>query len=212
MRRRFGQFLFDGGKRRLKRGSEFVALAPRPFALLELLLERSPDAVSKDEILQRIWKGAAVSDTALTTAVGELRYALGETALRPAHLRTVHRFGYAIEGDVVEVEADEPRTRAVLVGGEQRIDIDDAEIVLGRHGGPAGDVFDPSVSRHHARLRSSADGFEVEDLDSKNGTFVNGVRVTGRERLADGDELRLGRVSFVLRELVPGAETETRPA
>src|SRR5512139_1308383 len=98
MRVRFGEFEFDGGRRQLRRGGEPLAIAPKPLALLELLLARRPEAVSKEEILDRIWGVAAISEGVLTTAVGELRQALGESAQHPRFLRTVHRFGYAFEG------------------------------------------------------------------------------------------------------------------
>jgi DNA-binding winged helix-turn-helix (wHTH) protein len=210
VRLRFGEFVFDGGRRQLLKGEVPVPLAPRPFSLLELLLQRRPEAVSKEEILDKVWDGAAVSDAALTTAIGELRLALGETAQAPAHLRTVHRFGYAFEGEAMEAAPAHPTVQAVLLNSEQRINLALGELVLGRHGGRLGDVPDPSVSRHHARLEISATGCEVEDLASKNGTYVNGRRIEGRAPLADGDELRLGHVAFVLRRLDPEAETETR--
>ncbi|HEX6277940.1 MAG TPA: ATP-binding protein [Polyangiaceae bacterium] len=52
-------------------------------------------------------------------------------------------------------------------------------------------IDDAEVSRHHARLVRSAAGFEIEDLGSRNGTFVNGARVA-RHLLAPGDKVRLG--------------------
>lgn len=209
MRVRFAEYELDAGRRQLRRHGEPVAIAPKPFALLELLLARRPEAVSKEELLDRIWGVVAITDGALTTAVGELRQALGESAQSPRFLRTVHRFGYAFEGEVSELPGEQRLLRAVLVNEERRIDLHDGEIVLGRHGGPVGDIADLSVSRHHARLRIGADGVEVEDLASKNGTCVNGVRLAGRAPLADGDELRLGKYALRFRTFGPGQETET---
>lgn len=51
------------------------------------------------------------------------------------------------------------------------------------------------VSRLHCRLTATDDRIEVEDLQSTNGTFVNGARVE-RAMLANGDRLRVGRVEF----------------
>ena len=51
------------------------------------------------------------------------------------------------------------------------------------------------VSRVHCRLTASSAAVEVIDLDSTNGTYVNGVRVE-RASLKDGDELGIGRVTF----------------
>jgi len=54
------------------------------------------------------------------------------------------------------------------------------------------------VSRVHCRLTSTADGgLEVQDLESTNGTYVNGVKVDSA-RLAAGDRLRVGRVEILL--------------
>ncbi len=52
---------------------------------------------------------------------------------------------------------------------------------------------DELVSRYHSRLHVTSGGFEVEDLGSRNGTFVNGERIEGKVGLSDGDKLRIGR-------------------
>jgi len=56
-------------------------------------------------------------------------------------------------------------------------------------------VSDPSVSVQHARIINGSQGFEIEDLDSTNGTFVEGNRVI-RTRLQSGDRVKLGQVEF----------------
>jgi predicted component of type VI protein secretion system len=68
-------------------------------------------------------------------------------------------------------------------------------LVLGRE---AADLVieDPQVSRRHAAVRPAGDGLEIEDLESLNGTWVNGARVTGTVRLALGDRVRVGDSSF----------------
>lgn len=68
-------------------------------------------------------------------------------------------------------------------------------VSLGR--APEADVFvgDPSVSAHHARIINGSQGFEIEDLQSTNGTFVGGQRIT-RARLSGGDRVTLGQVEF----------------
>ncbi len=54
------------------------------------------------------------------------------------------------------------------------------------------------VSRIHCRVSAGASALEVMDLDSTNGTYVNGQRVT-RARLNDGDRLGVGRVELVVK-------------
>jgi uncharacterized protein involved in exopolysaccharide biosynthesis len=56
-------------------------------------------------------------------------------------------------------------------------------------------IADPSVSAHHARILNSSRGFEIEDLNSTNGTFVGGKRIT-RTHLRGGDRVMLGQVEF----------------
>ena len=60
-------------------------------------------------------------------------------------------------------------------------------------------VADTTVSARHALLRRERDGWSITDCDSRNGTRVNGWRVT-RQELADGDDLALGASRFVFRE------------
>ena len=64
------------------------------------------------------------------------------------------------------------------------------------------------ISRHHARLKPVSDGVLVEDLDSANGTYINGERVRSAV-LKPGDELALDAVRFML--LAPGAESAASP-
>ncbi len=58
-------------------------------------------------------------------------------------------------------------------------------------------LFDEGVSREHARIVSVGDEIWVEDLGSRNGTYVNGERVHGRSKLADGDKIQVGRTTIL---------------
>lgn len=73
----------------------------------------------------------------------------------------------------------------------------DKPLILGR--GQVADirVSDEGISRQHARVRPSDDGVEVEDLESTNGTFVNGARISGRAFLKDGDKIQLGSTTIL---------------
>lgn len=62
---------------------------------------------------------------------------------------------------------------------------------------------DEISSRVHARFHVDASGCEIEDLSSRNGTFVNGDRIVGKRRIQDGDRIRIGR------ELITVVESET---
>lgn len=103
MRLRFGDCLFDSETRQLRRGTEPVHLAPREFRLLELLLERRPKAIPKEDLHRELWPDTHVSDASLTNLVARVREAIGDDARRPRLVRTVQRFGYAWSGSADEV-------------------------------------------------------------------------------------------------------------
>jgi FHA domain len=70
-------------------------------------------------------------------------------------------------------------------------------------------VEDSSVSRTHALFEWLGGAWFVEDLGSRNGTFLNGQRLTGRRVVRTGDEVRVGVVRTVLRGMVSGSGAET---
>ena len=71
-------------------------------------------------------------------------------------------------------------------------------ITLGRD--PKSNIYidHPSVSFHHAELIKRADGYEIKDLNSTNGTYVNGIEVRKKSNVKIGDEISLGIHSFIL--------------
>jgi DNA-binding winged helix-turn-helix (wHTH) protein len=190
-----GAFAFDAERRQLIGGGGTLALSTKEFELLALLVSKRPSAVSKDDIQDVLWPRTIVTETSLTTLVKELRTKLGQEG-REGPIRTVHGFGYALEDDgAAPVEAAAPR----LLRGTAGIRLDSPELILGREPGLPGTIEDASVSRRHARLRWDGTRVFLADLGSKNGTFVKGVRVSEPVALEDGDEIRLGLVSFVYR-------------
>lgn len=102
-------------------------------------------------------------------------------------------------------------------GGPQRLLIlqpDRWRVTIGRH--PGADVpivWDAEVSRTHALLeRVASSWYAVDDGLSRNGSFVNGSRVIGRCRLADGDRLRVGATEITYRESEMSAAESTAMA
>ena len=67
-----------------------VKLGGKAFAILRALMERPQALVTKDELFDCAWPGLAVSEAVLTTAVKELRQALGDDARKPTFVETVH--------------------------------------------------------------------------------------------------------------------------
>lgn len=70
-------------------------------------------------------------------------------------------------------------------------------------------IQDPEVSRQHLRLRIDQEGYQIDDLDTTNGTFINGERLEGSRCLEAGDIIRLGtmvQLQYVLRQSVSNVE------
>jgi diguanylate cyclase (GGDEF)-like protein len=83
------------------------------------------------------------------------------------------------------------------------------EFVLGRGAAAAVSLEDQSLSRRHARIFRTAEGYFVEDLGSTNGTFVIGERLAGARLLRDGDRIQLGLATVLRFALYDAAEQET---
>ena len=94
-----------------------------------------------------------------------------------------------------------PRVFLVVHDGEasRLVDlVDGAEITFGRSRGAVVHVKHDNVSRLHTRVTRRADIIEVEDLGSRNGTFVNGEKIAARRRVVPGDEIVIGSIHVVV--------------
>jgi DNA-binding winged helix-turn-helix (wHTH) protein len=205
---RFGVFAVDSGSRQLLRGEEAVHVGPKAFELLEALLAKRPRALSKVELQNQLWPRTFVSESSLTSVVTELRAALGDEARQPRFVRTVYGFGYAFCGEATEVAdaapAATPRaSRLRLFLEDREIALRAGENVLGRLDEGVAWLESPTVSRRHARIVVAGGQATLEDLGSKNGTFLRGKRLTSPAVLSDGDEILLGRVPMTFRVLPP---------
>jgi DNA-binding winged helix-turn-helix (wHTH) protein len=209
---RFGDFVLDYGTRQLLRDGEEVHLSPKAFELLAVLLENRPRAVSKAELLERLWPSTFVEETNLAGLVAEIRRALRDSATRPVFLRTVYRFGYRFVGEVVESDAATPAApsgpRSCVVFENRQAMLLEGANVIGRAPDSTIRCDATGVSRHHARILVSKGVATLEDLGSKNGTYLQGQRITSAH-LSDGDEIRLGNASLTFRLEPPVGPTET---
>ena len=211
MRATFAGFVFDSDTRQVCRGSEPIPLSPKAFEFLDLLIRNRPRALSKEEIHDHLWPKTFVSDASLSNLVAELRAALEDDAQHPRLLRTVRRFGYAFIGDVATAPRDMRPTgpHQRLVWESREIPLPPGETIFGRDDEARVWIDDASVSRRHARIVVSDGAATIEDLGSKNGTFVNGALLASRRRLSDGDRILVGRASLVFRETSPTRSTQT---
>ena len=201
---RFGACVLDRERRQLRRSGEIVHVSPKAFELLVALLERRPRPVSKADLHERLWPATFVHEANLANIVSELRAALGDHARRPLFVSTVHTFGYAFSGAVTEGDA-EPGGRDAhpflycLQGDAGNATLVEGDHMLGRGHDSAIPLAAPTVSRRHARLQIARGEAFLEDLGSRHGTFVRGQRLSGPQRLEDGDELSLGSVRLTFR-------------
>jgi DNA-binding winged helix-turn-helix (wHTH) protein len=204
MRVTFNGCVFDLETRQVLRDGRAVSLSPKAFALLEILIEKRPKAVSKTEIRERLWPATFVADSNLANLVVELRAALGDNARKQQIVGTVQRFGYAFRAEAREVAAKEERSASSpnayrLIWGPREIALDPGENLIGRDRNSVVWIDDASVSRRHARIAIGESGATLEDLGSKNGTFVRGRKIGNLVRLEDQIPIRIGPASMVFR-------------
>jgi len=211
----FGPFIFDPERRQLLKRAAEVHLSNKAFELLRLMLAARPRVLSKAEIHDRLWGGTFVSDATLASVVSEIRTALGESSKKPSFIKTVHGYGFtgeAVDREVAAVASEENRRRPQrrpcwLKAGEREFDLDEGENVLGRDVDLAVCLDSLSVSRRHARILIAFGQATLEDLGSRNGTYVDEVQVSTPVTLRDGMAIRLGGVTLVFRSLVMPAST-----
>ena len=203
MRLHFGAFELDEEARELRRVGCRVEVRPKVLELLEVLVRVRPRAVPRAELSDRLWPGTAVAYTSLPGVVAELRRALGDDPGKPRFVRTVRGFGYAFVADAVETSRERTSAaafRCALMWSGSEVGLREGETLIGRMEDCAIRIDLGRVSRHHARIVVDASGAAtLEDLGSKNGTYLRGSRLVGAARLADGDEITVGSALMVFR-------------
>ena len=207
----FRDLSFDAASRRVARAGHDTKLTRKAFDLLALLIERRPDAVAKDEIHGRLWPDTFVAEITLHSLVSEIRRAIGDDSGDPQFIRTVHGFGYAFIASPNQPPppATRRRVRGWLIRDTERLQVFDGENLFGRGDDDIIELPSTTVSRRHARIQVDEDPW-LEDLGSKNGTFVGDRQVTEPMRLSDGDRIRFGSLLMTFRLARPAEGTRTQ--
>ena len=205
---RFGECTFDAVRHEVRRGDRAVHLSPHAFELLRLLVANRPRALSKETLLGALWPTTIVSEANLAGLIAEIRREICEDAREPRFLRTVHGFGYAFSDGTPQAADEDGVFR--LIWGAREVALGGGENLLGREAGAAVSIDDDTVSRHHARIVIDGGRAVLEDLGSKNGTWLRGSRIACSAPLSDGDEIRVGPVALTFRCFAPGGSTETQ--
>lgn len=102
MRYVFDGFTLDVARVELTNGTGPVAIEPQVFELLALLVASRDRVVTRDEILERVWRGRIVSDTAISSRVKAARRAIGDDGAAQRLIRTIHGRGFRFVAEVVE--------------------------------------------------------------------------------------------------------------
>ena len=104
MRYLFEDYTLDTERRELLRGAEAVQVTPQVFDMLEYLIRNSDHVVSRDDLMDAIWKGRVVSEAALTTRLNAARTAIGDSGEQQRLIRTLPRKGFRFIGAVQEAQ------------------------------------------------------------------------------------------------------------
>lgn len=101
----FEGFELDLAKIELRADGAVIPVEPQVFALLHLLVENRDRLVSRDEVIEKVWDGRVVSDSALDSRIKSVRRALGDDGKTQRLVRTVHGRGFRFVGAVSVVAA-----------------------------------------------------------------------------------------------------------
>ena len=113
---RIGAFLIDPEAYEMRRDGALVPVEPQVFDLLVLLIANRHRSLTKDEIIDGIWQGRAVSDATLSSRIRSARQALGDDGSAQKLIRTIHGRGFRFVGEVEEVDAAAARASGQHAG------------------------------------------------------------------------------------------------
>jgi DNA-binding winged helix-turn-helix (wHTH) protein len=209
----FGSVCVDADARSISSATGSVHLTRKAFDLLLLLLECRPNAVSKEQIYARLWPDTFVAESSLQTLIHEIRQVIDVGGPRQSWIRTVHGIGYSFAGDVLGSDATAPPARldrpaAWLLGESTRVALQEGENIIGRGLEGVIEIEAPTISRRDARI-VIGDSATLEDLGSKNGTWLRDERLTAPGALADGDAVSLGSAKFTFGRARQPKSTES---
>lgn len=211
MRVRFGEFVFDSERRELARADTLVRLSPKAFDLLSILISHRPKAVRKEALYEQLWPDTFVEYANLNNLISEIRAAIADA--ERTVIRTRPRFGFSFAVESVEEESSgAPADRLFRVSfGGSSIDLQSGRNLIGREPDCAVVIDSPAVSRYHAAIDIRGSIATLNDLGSKNGTFLGGTRVETSIELPDRAEIEIGRTLLRFRAFDRQATTVSDP-
>ena len=168
----FDPFCLDLASEQLWRGSQAIKLRPKAFAVLDRLLARPGQLVTKDDLLNAVWPGTFVSDAVLKVTIRQIREALGDDPKTPQFIETAHRRGYRFIGQIGETGQTpavnlRPRSITPILGSPRAADV--PQTVVGR---------DKALARMNGWLEKMLRG-------ERQIVFVTGEAGIGKTSLVD---------------------------
>lgn len=185
---RFGIFELDLARLELRAGDEVRPTEPQVFALLALLVGNRERVVSRDEILEKVWDGRVVSDSAIDSRIKSVRHALGDSGSEQRFIRTVQRKGYRFVAE------------ARLAGSASGPVVEDGRVAEP----PAGPGARPSIAVLPFRLVGAAGPYPtladalpadlISELARMRWLFVTARESSFRLRGAEAHPIEIGRL------------------
>jgi DNA-binding winged helix-turn-helix (wHTH) protein len=209
---RFGDFELDVVAYVILRDGARIQLEKMPMDALILLVENAGTLVRRGQIEAALWAPDVFveRDSAINTAIRKIRQALGDDADTPRFIETVVGKGYRFIAPVERRSGARPPFPSYrLSRGEQEFLLTYGQNLLGRDPSAAVYIDHPSVSRQHARISIDADTAVLEDLSSRNGTFLDGRRIEGPTDVRNGAVISLGPIAFTFFVVSAQATTQT---
>jgi DNA-binding winged helix-turn-helix (wHTH) protein len=214
---RLGDWLVEPDLNRISRDGESSQLEPKIMNLLVFLAQHAGRVVSKNDIIDGVWSAQYVANSALSRSMALLRRSLGDDARKPTYIETISKRGFRVIPEVEWIgrpappgEDGTPPVRIVL--GEREIALHPGENIIGRAREATVRIDSPRVSRRHARLMVDGLNATIEDLESKNGTYLQGRLLSAPAKLEDGDEISVGATVMTFRVADDDRPTETASA
>ncbi len=127
----FGDIEVDPAKGEVRKDGTPIHVAARAMSLLYLLANNASRIVTKDEIIERIWDGRAITDAAISTVVKEARKAIGDDGARQEVIKTIHGQGFRCVADVRILG------QALIAASEMPVEPQGTISELGRQGKPS---------------------------------------------------------------------------
>jgi hypothetical protein len=156
-----------------------------------------------------LWPDLA-GGTTLARLISDLRTAIGDSGTSGKLIRTVRRFGYAFSAAATDETRAAGTAGCAIQWGSQLVPLAAGENIIGRSPDALISVASAKVSRRHARILVAGERATLEDLGSRNGTYLGEQKITARVDLKQGDRIGIGPAMLIFYACGDDAVTATQ--